>query len=301
MAVKPGICPGIYAASVSVFKEDLSLDIPNTISHAEKLILKERCHGAVLLGSTGMAQYISSKEKKKLIDKAGSSECKDNFILGTGSNSLLENCEIIKHSLSHGINRFLLMPPAYFSYQDSGVYKYFANIIERVPEIFIILYNFEKLCGYKFSVQVIEKLVKDFPAQIVAVKDSSYNLMNTLDLDILIFPGSELKLLEGLESGKCHGIISAVANISSKISRQIFDYHQNNKKQTLNNRNCAIRKILDKNSLISGVHSFLSSENKIHKTVLPPLALLSPDQEKQMMEELKALDFFAGKNKNIAA
>ena len=301
MAVKPGICPGIYAASVSVFKEDLSLDIPNTISHAEKLILKERCHGTVLLGSTGLAQYISSKEKKKLIDKAGSSECKDNFILGTGSNSLLENCEIIKHSLSNGINRFLLMPPAYFSYQDSGVYKYFASIIERVPEIFIILYNFEKLCGYKFSVQVIEKLIKDFPTQIVAVKDSSYNLINTLDLDILIFPGSELKLLEGLKSGKCHGIISAVANISSKISRQIFDYHQNNKKQTLNNRNCAIRKILDKHSLISGVHSFLSSENKIHKTVLPPLALLSPDQEKQMMEELKALDFFPEKNKNIAA
>ena len=297
MAVKPGI----YAASVSIFKEDMSLDISNTISHAEKLILKKGCHGTVLLGSTGMAQYISLKEKKKLIDKAGNSECRDNFILGTGSNSLLENCEIIKHSLSNGINRFLLMPPAYFSYKDSGVYKYFANIIERVPEIFIVLYNFEKLCGYKFSIQVIEKLVKDFPAQIVAVKDSSYNLINTLDLDILIFPGSELKLLEGLESGKCHGIISAVANISSKISRQIFDYHQNNKKQTLNNRNCAIRKILDKNSLISGVHSFLSSENKIHKTVLPPLALLSPDQEKQMMEELKALDFFAGKNKNIAA
>ena len=50
---------GIYAASVSIFREDMSLDIPNTISHAEKLILKEGCHGTVLLGSTGMAQYIS--------------------------------------------------------------------------------------------------------------------------------------------------------------------------------------------------------------------------------------------------
>ena len=297
MAVKPGI----YAASVSIHKEDLSLDIPNTIDHAERLILKEGCHGTVLLGSTGMAQYISSIEKKKLIDKAGSSECKDNFILGTGSNSLLENCEIIKHSLSNGINRFLLMPPAYFSYQDSGVYKYFASIIERVPEIFIILYNFEKLCGYKFSVQVIEKLVKDFPAQIVAVKDSSYNLMNTLDLDILIFPGSELKLVEGLESGKCHGIISAAANLSSKISRQIYEDHHSKKKQTLNNRNCAIRKVLDKHSLISGVHSFLSFKDKKYKTVLPPLSLLSKEQEKQMMEELKALDFFPEKNKNIAA
>ena len=297
MAVKPGI----YAASVSIYKEDLSLDIPNTIDHAERLILKEGCHGTVLLGSTGMAQYISSMEKKKLIDKAGSSECKDNFILGTGSNSLLENCEIIKHGLSNSINRFLLMPPAYFTYQDSGVYKYFANIIERVPEIFIILYNFEKLCGYKFSVQVIEKLVKDFPVQIVAVKDSSYNLMNTLDLDILIFPGSELKLVEGLESNKSHGLISAVANISSKISRQIYEDHHNKKKQTLNNRNIAIRKVLDKHSLISGVHSFLSFKDKKYKTVLPPLSLLSKEQEKQMMDELKALDFFPEKTNNIAA
>jgi len=157
------------------------------------------------------------------------------------------------------------------------------------------------LCGYKFSVQVIEKLIKDFPTQIVAVKDSSYNLINTLDLDILIFPGSELKLIEGLESGKCHGIISAVANISSKISRQIYEDHHNKKKQTLNNRNCAIRKIMDKHSLISGVHSFLTLEDKKYKVVLPPLSLLSKEQEKKMMEEFKALDFFPEKTKNIAA
>ena len=43
----------------------------------------------------------------------------------------------------------------------------FANIVQKIPESKIILYNFEKLSGYKFSVQVIEKLVKDFPKQIV--------------------------------------------------------------------------------------------------------------------------------------
>ena len=171
--------PGIYAASMSVFNEDLSLNADFTIGHAERII-KYGCHGVVLLGSTGMAQYISSNEKKKLIDKAGTSKCRDNFIIGTGSNSLLENVDLIKHSLGNGINRFLLMPPAYFSYQDDGVYKYFANIIERVPTISIILYNYLKLCGYKFSVQVIERLVKDFPKQIIGVKDSTYNLFDVL-------------------------------------------------------------------------------------------------------------------------
>jgi len=36
MAIKKGI----YAASMSIFKEDLSLDIDSTIKHSEKLIEK---------------------------------------------------------------------------------------------------------------------------------------------------------------------------------------------------------------------------------------------------------------------
>ena len=54
---------GIYAASISVLNEDLSLDIGSTIKHAEGVI-NAGCHGAVLFGSTGMAQLISSNEKK---------------------------------------------------------------------------------------------------------------------------------------------------------------------------------------------------------------------------------------------
>ena len=57
------ITKGIYAASMSVFNDDLSLDIDSTINHSEKVIT-EGCHGAVIFGSTGMAQLISSNEKK---------------------------------------------------------------------------------------------------------------------------------------------------------------------------------------------------------------------------------------------
>ena len=59
MAIK-----GIYAASMSIFNKDLSLDIDSTIKHAEKLI-QDGCHGVVIFGSTGQAQLISSIEKKK--------------------------------------------------------------------------------------------------------------------------------------------------------------------------------------------------------------------------------------------
>ena len=62
----------------------------------------------------------------------------------------------------------------------------------------IILYNFEKLSGYRFSAEAVTKLVKNFPNNIIGCKDSSYNLFENLKLpNFLMFPGSEAKLLKG--------------------------------------------------------------------------------------------------------
>jgi len=177
---------GIYSASMSILDEDLSLDVDSTIKHAEKLIV-DGCHGVVLFGSTGMAQLISSNEKKQLINKLSKSKFKDNFMIGTGTNALNENIELMKHSLNNGIDRFLLMPPAYYKYDDDGAYSFYAKIVEKIPEAKIILYNFKKLSGYEFNAQIIEKLVKDFPKQIIGVKDSSYNLYKTIKIPNFLF------------------------------------------------------------------------------------------------------------------
>ena len=296
MSIK--ITRGVYAASMSIFNQDLSLDIDSTIKHSEKL-LKEGLHGVVLFGSTGCAQLISSKEKRKLIDKLNRNKLKDHFMIGTGSNSFNENVELMKHSLNNGIDRFLLMPPAYYKYEDEGAYSFYANVVQKVPESKIILYNFEKLSGYKFSIQIIEKLVKDFPKQIVGVKDSTYNLYETLKIpNFLIFPGSETKLLKGLEIGNS-GIISAICNVTASLARKVYEDFQNKKKQIFNEKLCAIRKVFDNYNLISALHSFMSKENEKYKRILPPLSLLSEIQSKELMSKLKELEFFP--EKNIAA
>ena len=289
---------GIYAASMSLFNKDLSLDVDSTIKHSERLI-NEGLHGSIFFGSTGCAQLISSKEKMNLIEKLDKNIFKDHFIIGTGDNSLNENIELMKHSLSVGINRFLLMPPAYYKYGDEGAYSFYANVVQKVPESEIILYNFEKLSGYKFSVQVIEKLVNDFPKQIVGVKDSTYNLYETLKIpNFLIFPGSELKLLKGLEIGNS-GIISATCNVTASLARKVYDDFSSKKKQSFNEKLCDVRKVFDNYNLISGLHSFMSSENEKYKNILPPLELLSKTKEIEMMFKLKELKFFP--EKNIAA
>ena len=294
MAIKKGI----YAASMSIFNQDLSLDIDSTIKHSEKLI-EVGLHGVIFFGSTGCAQLISSNEKKKLISRLYNNKFKNQFMIGTGVNALNENVELMKHSINNGIDQFLLMPPAYYKYNDDGAYSFYANLIQKVPESKIILYNFEKLSGYKFSVQIIEKLVKDFPKQIVGVKDSTYNLFETLKIpNFLIFPGSELKLLKGLEIGSS-GIISAICNVTGSLARKVYDDFNNKKKQTCNEKLCAVRKVFDNYNLISALHTFMSFENEKYKKILPPLSLLSDTQQKEFMSKLKKLEFFP--EKDIAA
>ena len=54
---------GIYAASMSIFNQDLSLDIESTIQHSERL-LNEGLHGVVLFGSTDAHNLFPLRRKK---------------------------------------------------------------------------------------------------------------------------------------------------------------------------------------------------------------------------------------------
>jgi 4-hydroxy-tetrahydrodipicolinate synthase len=290
---------GVYAASLSVLRVDGSLNIDATIEHAVSSI-KKGLHGVFFFGSTGQSQLISISEKKELISKLALNKYKKQFFLGTGNNSLKENIEIIKYAMEYEFNSFLLMPPAYYKGNtDEGVFNFYALIISKIPKIKIILYNFEKLSGYKFTVNSVKKLVDAFPKNIIGCKDSGYNLFEELRLpNFLIFPGSEAKLLKGLEIG-CSGCISAVTNVTHELARKVFDDFVNKKEQKFNSKLIAVRETFDKYNLISALHSFMSVNDSKYKNLLPPLTLLNVTNQKELLNELALLEFIP--NKNMAA
>ena len=281
---------GIYAASMSVLNSDLSLNVEKTILHAEKLI-DQGCHGTAIFGSTGQAQLISISEKIKLLNVLSESKYKDKHVIGTGLNSLNETINFMKIAVSLNFKKFLIMPPAYYNYQDSDVMNFYSKIIDTIPQSQIILYNFEKLCGYKFSIKCVENLVKKFPEQIVGVKDSSYNLFENLSIEnFSVMPGSESKLLKGLEKG-CSGIITATCNATAQLARKVYDDYQNDKKQSLNQKLIDVRNSFEKYNLISALHTLFSIDDKIYENLLPPLSLLNDTDKKNLMQNLKDLNF----------
>tara|TARA_B100002052_G_scaffold291944_1_gene312748 strand:+ start:73 stop:549 length:477 start_codon:yes stop_codon:yes gene_type:complete len=153
---------GIYAASLSVLDDNLALNVKKTIDHAENLI-DIGCHGVAIFGSTGQSQLISISEKIQLINQLSKSKYKDKYIIGTGLNSLSETINFIKVATSLNFKDFLIMPPAYYKYGDEEVINYYSKIVQEINNCRIILYNFEKLCGYKFSKECVEELVKKIP------------------------------------------------------------------------------------------------------------------------------------------
>jgi len=287
---------GVYAAGLSVLNTDRTLNIDETINHASQAI-QNGLHGVFFFGSTGQSQLISTNEKKELIAKIASNKFKKNFFLGTGNNSLNENIDLIKYSMEYDFREFLIMPPAYYKGNtDEGVFDFYSRLIKALPKVKIILYNFEKLSGYKFSPNMVTKLVKIFPENIIGCKDSSYNLFESLKLpNFLMFPGSETKLLKGLELG-CSGCISAVTNVTHSLARKVFDDFENKVPQSKNKKLINVRETFDQFNLISALHSFLSVKNDKFKNVLPPLVLLSNDKQKELIDKLNKLEFLIEKN-----
>ncbi len=290
---------GIYAASLSVLNENRTLNINETILHAESAI-RSGLHGVFFFGSTGQSQLISINEKKEFIAKIANHKLRKQFFLGTGCNSLNDNIDLVKYAMEYNFRDFLIMPPAYYKGNtDEGVFEFYKKIIAATPKAKIILYNFEKLSGYRFSAEAVTKLVKVFPENIIGCKDSSYNLFETLKLpNFLMFPGSEAKLLKGLELG-CSGCISAVTNVTHSLARKVFDDFENKKNQSKNEKLIKVRETFDQYNLISALHSFLSDRNKKFSNILPPLVLLSDEKKRELNTKLNELKF--NLEENLAA
>ena len=292
---------GIYPASLSVLNDDLSLNDEQTVLHAEKLI-SQGCTGAILAGTTGMSAYLSIREKMNLIERASKSSKNQSMIIGPGTNSLLDTVKLINFAKSKGLSKFLCQPCSYgwpgIKNKNEAIYSYFSELVKRTGPCEIILYNFPKLVGVDFSVEIVEKLVKDYKDIFVGLKDSgSDDLYKKIKIEnFKIFVGSEKKLLSSLKEG-CSGLISATVQFPEQIflAKKVFEDFKKEKDSEHNEQLVKVRSVFDSFNLIEGLHTLYSQKNPIYKNILPPLRLLNEKDKTKLFGELEKLNF------NIAA
>jgi len=292
---------GIYPASLSVLNDDLSLNDEKSVLHAEQLI-SQGCTGAILAGTTGMSAYLSIREKMNLIERASKSSKNQSMIIGPGTNSLLDTVKLINFAKSKGLSKFLCQPCSYgwpgIKNKNKAIYSYFSELVKRTGPCEIILYNFPKLVGVDFSVEIIEKLVKDYKDIFVGLKDSgSDDLYKKIKIEnFKVFVGSEKKLLSSLKEG-CSGLISATVQFPEQIflAKKVFEGFKKGKDSEHNEQLVKVRSVFDSFNLIEGLHTLYAQKNPIYKNILPPLRLLNEKDKTKLFGELEKLNF------NIAA
>ncbi len=282
---------GALAPVVTPFDENLAPDAERFTRLCHWLL----GHGVKLavFGTTSEANSLSLAEKTGLLERLlESGAAPDSIMPGTGLCSLSETAAFTAAAADLGCRRVLLLPPFYYKkVSDDGLFAYIAELIDRVgrEDLQIYLYHFPAMSRTPYSLELIDRLVSDFPAVIAGIKDSSGAWETSAALnaagwpDFRVFSGSERFLLRNMEAGGA-GCISATANINpAAIAALCADWRAADAAQR-QRRLTRLRDLFENIPMVAAVKAAiaLSSGDPAWARPRPPLIPLSREQRETL-------------------
>jgi 4-hydroxy-tetrahydrodipicolinate synthase len=292
---------GILSPVVTPFKRDLSPDADRLINHCRWLISNRV--GLAVFGTNSEGNSLSVDEKIDLLDRlqdAGIPAAR--MMPGTGASALPDSVRLTAHATKLGCAGVLMLPPFYYKgVSDEGLFRNFAEIIERVGDsrLQIYLYNIPPVSQVAITVPLIARLLEAYPGIVVGAKDSSGDWVNTKAyLDNFaasgfdVFPGSESFLLQGLRHGG-KGCISATANVNPGPIARLFAQWQSTDADAQQSRLNQIRSIFARYPMIPALKAAIAnySGDDAWTTVRPPLVEVSMEQSESLIKELDDAGF----------
>ncbi len=224
------IIRGIIAPILTPFDDDLSVATGLYVAHA-KWLIEQGCAGIAPFGTTGEALSVGIDERidaiQALID-SGIDPMR--LIPGTGLSNVADTARLSRACLDMGCAGVMTLPPFYFKdVSEDGLFNYFEQLISAIgPHARIYLYHIPPIAIVGVPPTLASRLHMEFPEQVVGIKDSSGDWSNTralLDIDgMVVYPGSELPLLEALELG-APGCITATANVNAGAIARVMDLY----------------------------------------------------------------------------
>jgi 4-hydroxy-tetrahydrodipicolinate synthase len=226
--MKAEIIRGLIAPILTPFNDDLSVATSLYVAHAKQL-LNQGCAGIAPFGTTGEALSVGIDERIAAIqDLIDGGIDPAQMIPGTGLSNIADTARLSRACLDLGCAGVLTLPPFYYkSVTENGIYRYFEQLIAAIgPDARIYLYHIPPIAIVGVPPTLAARLQADFPDQVIGIKDSSGDWDNTralLNIDgMIVYPGSELPLLDALKLG-APGCITATANINARDIVRVLD------------------------------------------------------------------------------
>lgn len=287
---------GVLAPVVTPFKPDLSPDPERFLTQCRWLLSQNV--GLAVFGTNSEANSLAVEEKIELLHQLVAGDVDPSRMMpGTGCCALTDSVRLTATAVKLGCTGALMLPPFYYKgVSDDGLFRNFAEVIERVGDgrLRIYLYNIPPVSQVAITLPLIERLLKAYPLIVAGVKDSSGDWDNTKAyLDNFaseyfdVFPGSETFLLQGMRHGGA-GCISATANVNPKAIAQLFATWTAADSESQQARLNEIRGIFARYPMIPALKATIArhSGNASWATVRPPLVELTGEQKASLAQEL---------------
>jgi 4-hydroxy-tetrahydrodipicolinate synthase len=289
---------GILAAVLTPMDEDLKPDHEAFAAHCNRL-LAAGCHGLSVFGTTGEANSLSVNERLAALEALVESGVPVETLLpGTGSCALTDTVRLSRAVLEAGASGALVLPPFYYKgVGDDGLFRFFAEVVERVGDdrLRLYLYHIPQMTGVDLRLSLISRLIDAYPGVIVGTKDSSGDRERIMTLcrefpDFSVFAGTETLLLETLQGGG-DGCISATVNVTSRLARQVYDAHASGKddeSEALQERLTQLRASIEAYPVIPALKQLMANltDDKQWRNLRPPLSRLDEEQTKHLLSEV---------------
>jgi 4-hydroxy-tetrahydrodipicolinate synthase len=293
---------GVLSPVITPFRKDYSPDPDRFVRHC-RWLLKSGCSGLAVFGTNSEANSMSVEEKLELLDalvKGGVPAAA--LMPGTGHCALSDSVRMTREAVRMGCGGVLMLPPFYYKgVSDEGLFRNFAEVIERVGDerLRLYLYHIPPVSNVPITLELIEQLLSRYPGVVAGAKDSSGEWSNTKamlerfkDRSFDVFAGSEVYLLDNMRAGG-KGCITATGNVNPGPIDHVYRNWRGPEADPLQAGITATRKIVQKVPMIPALKAITAhfSNDPLWKTVRPPLFELTAEQEKQVITELKAAGF----------
>ena len=293
---------GVLAPVITPFRSDYSPDAERFVRHC-RWLLKSGCAGLAVFGTNSEANSMSVAEKRKLLEALVAGGVPAATLMpGTGHCALSDSIEMTRAAVELGCAGVLTLPP--FSYKgvsDEGLYRNFAEVIERVGDerLSLYLYHIPPVAQVAITLPLIERLLSKYPGIVAGVKDSSGEWPNTKAMldnfaksGFDVFAGSEVFLLDNMRHGG-KGCITATGNINPGPISNVYKNWRSTEADKLQAGITATRKIVQKQPMIPALKSAVAhfGNDPQWRTCRPPLVELTSAQEEELIRDLKAAGF----------
>ena len=292
---------GVLAPVVTPFKDDLSPDTERFIAHC-KWLLSQNC-GLAVFGTNSEANSLAVEERAMLLEElVGAGVDPARMMPGTGCCAFTDSVELTRHALRRRCAGVLMLPPFYYKgVPDDGLFRSYAEIIERVGEsdLRIYLYHIPPVSQVPISLALIERLLQAYPGTIAGIKDSSGDWNNTQAMlerfqprEFDVFAGSETFLLATLRGGGA-GCITATGNVNprriAELARRWRDPDADARQAALD----TVRTVFQQYPMIPALKAAIAHHRADPQwaTVRPPLVELDPPQKNALVHALQAAGF----------